>query len=250
MTRREWRLWVGLPALSIPLCLLVLSPLSDAWNEWFLSETGPIELGTAALFLAASVGAVGYLRKHRPRLPRPYRALFGLFAVTAFFVAMEEISYGQHLLGFESPAWFRQHNYQDETNLHNLFGNKPSRRLRAVGSIAIPLVCIVLPLVYRKRTETWRPGHWTYYLLPRMELIALVAIAQLVTVPDKLPDWIIEDVSRSGELKELYWAIAAFSYIRLLDRRQTEAPARESDAAERAADDAVTAEPSPVRRAA
>lgn len=36
------------------------------------------------------------------------------------FGAMEEISWGQRVLGIESPQWFLKHNKQGETNVHNL----------------------------------------------------------------------------------------------------------------------------------
>jgi len=36
------------------------------------------------------------------------------------FGAMEEISWGQRILGVESPEWFLKHNRQFETNVHNL----------------------------------------------------------------------------------------------------------------------------------
>jgi hypothetical protein len=36
---------------------------------------------------------------------------------------LEEISWGQHILGFESPTFFQQGNIQMETNLHNLISH-------------------------------------------------------------------------------------------------------------------------------
>jgi hypothetical protein len=33
---------------------------------------------------------------------------------------MEEISWGQHLLGFETPGFIKRFNYQGELNIHNL----------------------------------------------------------------------------------------------------------------------------------
>lgn len=43
-----------------------------------------------------------------------------LFATVAFVAGMEEISWGQQLLRFESSEFFKQNNLQHETNLHNL----------------------------------------------------------------------------------------------------------------------------------
>ncbi len=41
-------------------------------------------------------------------------------AVAAYLLAMEEISWGQHVFGFDNPAFFEEMNQQKETNLHNL----------------------------------------------------------------------------------------------------------------------------------
>ncbi|MFC1462588.1 hypothetical protein ACFLQU_03175 [Verrucomicrobiota bacterium] len=44
-------------------------------------------------------------------------ALFGLLCI---FIAMEEISWGQRILDFNTPDPFRKQNIQNEFNLHNL----------------------------------------------------------------------------------------------------------------------------------
>lgn len=49
-----------------------------------------------------------------------YRWFFALLALASFYVFMEEISWGQRLIGFETPEFFHQKSYQDEANIHNL----------------------------------------------------------------------------------------------------------------------------------
>ncbi|MBW3538901.1 MAG: hypothetical protein KY476_01395 [Planctomycetes bacterium] len=234
MTRRELVCSVLLPVLSVPAYFFALVALRGPLEQWFLSETGPIELATAAFFLAAALGAVAHLRRNRASLPRAVRVLFGLFAAAALFVALEEVSYGQHLLGFECPRWFERHNHQGELNLHNMLGNRPSRRLRVLGSAAIPFVCIVLPFLHRRHPQAWRHAHWTWYLVPKWELVGLVVLAQLVTVPGRLPESLVGETRRLGELKEFYWSLAAWQYIRLMSQRveRARAAAAESSAAE------------------
>jgi len=51
--------------------------------------------------------------------PSRYRLFFALLAAACFYVTMEEISWGQRIFGWSSPAFFRAHNIQGETNLHN-----------------------------------------------------------------------------------------------------------------------------------
>ena len=218
MTRRAVIGFFVLPVLAVPVCMLLLQSLSSSAHQWFVSETGPVELGTAFLFLAAAAVAGVHVYRHRA-MPRMYRGLLVLFAMASLFVAMEELSYGQHLLKFENPEYFQQHNDKQELNLHNLYDNKPSRRIRLFGSLAIPFVCVVLPLLYRPRPEAWQPGHWTFYLLPRLELAAFAITAQLLTLPNRIPNSPIGTLTRPGEFKELYWAAAALCYAWLLERR-------------------------------
>ena len=46
---------------------------------------------------------------------------FALFAAACFLFAGEELSWGQHFFGWETPASWAAHNLQEETNLHNSF---------------------------------------------------------------------------------------------------------------------------------
>ncbi len=49
-----------------------------------------------------------------------YRWFFTVLAGACFYTVMEEISWGQRIIGFESAEFFKEHNQQGETNLHNL----------------------------------------------------------------------------------------------------------------------------------
>jgi hypothetical protein len=231
MPRRDtWR-WAALPILSVPLYLWTAYLLPPMWVRVVASEQGPIEIGTAVLFLAAVFVAVSLCRD-TAKLPRLCRLFFAGFAAGSAFVALEEVSYGQHLFFWGSPEWFQEHNAQGETNLHNALGNTLSDLLRTIASVGYPLFFAVLPLVCLRLPQVYHPGRWAYYLLPRTELIALVVIAQFITLPHKLPRdgdslaW----TYRLGEVKELYWAIATYAYVRLISRRVSSPGAVESSA--------------------
>lgn len=80
-----------------------------------MQEDRPVEWGTVWLFAAA--GAFHLRRAIRRRL-----VFDGLVALFCLFVAGEEFSWGQRLLGFSSPDYFLANNFQQEVNLHNLPG--------------------------------------------------------------------------------------------------------------------------------
>ncbi len=72
----------------------------------------------------------------------------GLVLVTlgTFFVAMEEISWGQRILGLPSPKLFAAYNSQGEMNVHNLLTFSKNK----TAAIAIFLWGIFLPLLTTK----------------------------------------------------------------------------------------------------
>lgn len=116
-----------------------------------MQEDRTVEWWTALLFAIA-----GVLRMYRAiRRRRAFDGMVGLFCL---FVAGEEISWGQRLLGFIPPSQFLAHNTQQELNLHNfadVFG-KP----KWVLALALFGYGVLLPLVVRT--------HWGRGLLHRL----------------------------------------------------------------------------------
>ena len=60
------------------------------------------------------------------------RVALAILALSGFVLAMEEISWGQRVLGFETPAGYAEINVQNETSLHNLEGLQRVRHLALV----------------------------------------------------------------------------------------------------------------------
>ena len=79
----------------------------DGWVEWatFLAFSW-----ACMLWLYIAFRSDGWLRFG-----------YGCLAFFCFFVAGEEISWAQRLLGYQPPEMFLEHNFQQESNLHNLF---------------------------------------------------------------------------------------------------------------------------------
>ena len=225
--REPWIARVILPCLGVvgfALGLVLLTP--QAFHRVFVSEYGPVELGTAACFGAAGVLALGLAARTRGRVPGRFRLLYVVFALGALFAALEEISYGQHFLGWQSPRWFVEQNAQRETNLHNLFSDRPGRTLRNVALAGVVLGGIVLPAAALWAGGQYAPGRLAYYLLPRGQLMALVAVILLMRLFRTLPRGV-----RAGwdlglfEVMELYMAVAALLYVLVLRGRLLSAEA-------------------------
>src|SRR5690606_11795013 len=86
----------------------------DGFIEWM--TVLPLLIGSFLCIYRASILA--------PFRPWTFKLTLYAMAFLFLFGALEEISYGQRLIGFESPAFFKQYNSQMEFNIHNLrFGN-------------------------------------------------------------------------------------------------------------------------------
>lgn len=112
---------------AITLSVLALAYYSSDLYELYMQEDHFVEWLTAALF---AIG--GGIRLHRAIKER--RPFDGLVALFSFFVAGEEFSWGQRLIGYTPPDWFLSHNVQQETTLHNFAGvfGRPKWSLIAV----------------------------------------------------------------------------------------------------------------------
>lgn len=90
-----------------------------------------------------------------------YRPFFVLLALGCFYVAMEEISWGQRLLGFASPDYFRKNNLQSEANLHNLLTGPFTTTVKSAISYALAGALIIFGLVYPLTVHRrWRAATW------------------------------------------------------------------------------------------
>lgn len=223
--------WIVLPAFVVVLYFVLWWLAPSVFFTFVASEQGVVELGTAFFFAAASYFALRLCLASKETLPPLYRVLYGLFAAVALFVALEEISYGQHLFRWTSPEFFQEHNQQGEMNLHNLMSSKPSKRLHlaadlgtALGFVLLPLVLIVgrrfsgasaSALVRKVFADAYSPGTWTYYLAPGLQLVGLVVLARVVGWLKRVPGAGVDH----NELRELLWSWAAFGYIAVIRHR-------------------------------
>ncbi len=214
---------VWLPLIASAAYLLGMAALPEppkCISTLVLSELGVIEIGTAVLFLLAAImGAVLFIRSRRIA-PTRYRAVYIILVLGGLFIAGEETNYGQFIYDFHTGEWFTKQP-PVEFNLHKLYGHKPARRLNTVATFGFPVVCIVLPIM-GGRYRWYRRGRWGYFLLPGKELIAVTAMAQLLTWLDDIYLAFTSDFNawaRASEFKELYWGYIVLMYSLILLRR-------------------------------
>ncbi len=90
-----------------------------------------------------------------------FRLFFGVLALACFYVAMEEISWGQRIFNISTPQFFKTHNIQNETNIHNIFVGPIetlTKQLMEYGlAIGLTLYSLAYPLALKYR---WSPAAW------------------------------------------------------------------------------------------
>ena len=216
----SWKfIWtVVIPLLGLELYLLVGQIAQLGRHATLFAEDGPVELGTAIFFVIAGCLAIRIARSGQGTVPTVYRLFFVLYALASFFVALEEISYGQHIFGLSTPEYFALHSTKNEINLHNLYQNRGSNVLHHLANIIFPFCAILLPLGAHLKHRPYSPDSKSFYLLPRFELTATVLVAQGVTAIAHVSRALIGKsvLVRPGEIQELYWAYAAMLYAAII----------------------------------
>jgi hypothetical protein len=142
VTAASWL--ANLPILALAGAAFWLAARAPGAYQRIVQEDEVLEWATFWAFaLAAAAYAFGGAR--RPRFPWWSLGL----AAFCVFVAMEEISWGQRVLGYRPPSYFLEHNYQQELNLHNLVATDLRRfALQAVilgYGVALPLLAAPRP---------------------------------------------------------------------------------------------------------
>lgn len=110
---------IGFFALCYASLLLPADPV-----DFLIEEDGGFEaLGALGFLIGSALCFLAFLRARRTP-PGTYggikKGALLLLALGLFFAAGEEISWGQRILGLETPESISEANTQDELNLHNL----------------------------------------------------------------------------------------------------------------------------------
>lgn len=96
-------------------------PITRSLTHWMLEENHPVELlQFVSLFSAGIMGWELACRTRNNEKGILVVGFYALFSGALLFVAMEEVSWGQWLFGFEPPSAIKAINQQGELNLHNM----------------------------------------------------------------------------------------------------------------------------------
>ncbi len=112
----QWVFWGPLPgAVS-----LALARLDKRAYRFLLDEDGPIEWAQFLCFVIAAVATAGISRRLWQRGERWLARGGWVIVLGLAFIAGEEISWGQRVLGFTPPEAVLAANWQREMTVHNI----------------------------------------------------------------------------------------------------------------------------------
>lgn len=189
-------------------------------RHWYYREQyGPAEVGAVIAFLIAGIVALRLAYRTWGRVPLLYTAFYICFGLGGIVMAGEEASYGQHWFNFATPDSIAELNKQEEFNLHNLAGDRPSSIARRAAEIGLPILLIVLPLVHLRfapKSYVRKPINWPYWTLPCYEGIAATLLGSLCRPIGAWDPW---DVHGVDEMAEALWGMATVFWIMALSAR-------------------------------
>jgi len=120
--RRHYQIVFFISPLIILAVLYIVSLWPSNYFLEFVKEDKPIE-NLQVIVLLVGVGVLSWqLWQYRQILSPWKKALTAFMILGLFFVAGDEISWGQRLLGITTPDALREINLQEETTLHNIQG--------------------------------------------------------------------------------------------------------------------------------
>ena len=204
--------WFWFPwALAVVVAVLnaVLPPEQ---RQFLYVENGLLEsLQALVAFAAAGVGLACLRHCGGDKL---LFAWVMIAVLGSLYIGLEEISYGQHLLKWNTPELWAQLNDQNETNLHNTshwLDQKPRQLLTIgviVGGIVIPLLRKYRPKLLPERFAVIYPEaalFWVSTLVVLSRLSKTIHKAGIVTIYD-----------RAAEVNEFYVYYFVLLYLVML----------------------------------
>jgi len=207
----------------VPVVALVALVTWFAWRPAFDyligKKEGPIAYATVLAALTGVAFGLGVIRYRRHLPARWLRAWVVVLPLGLFYMAGEELSWGQHVFGWQTPQRISRVNRQDETNLHNheVIGRFVGRKPKQVVEVWTIVGCIIAPLVIARRPRRLDPRlSEHYWFWPTFACTLSAALATIVYLPTRISRLVYGETPSSlrlSELQEFYFALTLALYV-------------------------------------
>lgn len=201
-----------LPTVFFIFALIAEHCLDVVFHGFTGSEKGIVESLQAILLFIAALTGLRILWTRRRTTPHWVRVWLWVGIACCVYIFLEEISYGQHYFGWNTPESWGEINNQNETNLHNT-SSWLDQKPRLVLELGVIIGGILLPLFPQLRSlaivRPFAP------ILPHKALFITALFAEFPRLYERLIDLLHVPEAhmfvRTSEVQELY-----FYYFMLL----------------------------------
>jgi len=204
-------LWLSIPLVAFIIQIILELSFSNELLSKLHSEWGAHETLQFLVIAAAFVVAVLCLTRFQWARNKFKAAWFGIAALACFYIAGEEISWGQHIFEWSTSEKWAALNDQGETNLHNMsswLDQKPRLLLLfgvVVGGIILPF--LKTPL-YQKIPAVIR------LLIPPKQFLLISLIVIVPHIFEKIMNsFDISIFVRFSEVQELFMFYFVLLYL-------------------------------------
>ena len=201
----------------------------DYFRNHYTVEDSLLEWATVAALLIAMATCIRRLLRLRQGRKLRFHLMLCFLALVCLFGAGEEISWGQRLIGFDSPEYFAKHNTQQEVGIHNLRIDISGRSIKlnklifGVGlGLGLFIYLFAMTPLYRKH-----PGFADWldsFAIPMPKNYQIISYLLLIAIVE-----LLMDSSKRGEITEfagsfVFMLNVAFPYNRQCFENTTEEP--------------------------
>ena len=183
------------------------------WNEKGLIETLQILFLIISIFYFFQI----LLSKTREKKNLFYIILIFYFVCLIYYF-FEEISWGQHYIGWKSSDFFMEYNNQKETNLHNI-SNIFDQLPRSLLSIWCSLSFVII-IIFRKFNSN---EDYRIFFLPSEKLKYISFLLLIFILPDLILDLFFPELDYTATLQINFTDIIiffSFNFIRLSEYQE------------------------------
>jgi hypothetical protein len=101
----------------------------------------------------------------------PFLIIFGVLLILS---ALEEISWGQRLIGLESPPFFIEYSDQKEINIHNVFQKVVNVKTKHITAVTLFIYGVCLPVIFRDQRIKIFSGRLIVLIPPTILIISFL----------------------------------------------------------------------------
>ena len=150
------------PIIIISIILSIKTFLSPIYLPYiiFISEDGPVEYLTFIVYIITFIISILVANSLRKLKRKRAATLFFIISFVFLLIAIEEVSWGQRMVGFETSGIFSE-STQGEFNIHDL---RPFEYFEDPAFIVVGFVGGLLWIVFLKSSKEKFPSFKTFFV--------------------------------------------------------------------------------------